>query len=67
MPKFTDWIEEWKSQYKEETNCEVLKADISIILKNAADEIIIRKSAYKSKNMPKIKLANEPQNTVLCG
>ena len=65
--KFLDWVEGWKSQYKEEANCEVLKADISIVIRNYKGEIIIRKSEYKSKNMPKIKLANEPQREVLCG
>jgi len=65
--KFLDWVENWKAQYKEETGCEVLKVDISIVMKNYKGEIIIRKSEYKSKDMPKIKLANEPQKKVLCG
>ena len=65
--KFLDWVEGWKSQYKEEADCKVLKADISIVMRNYKGEIIIRKSEYKSKSMPKIKLANEPQREVLCG
>lgn len=65
--KFPNWIEELKAQYKEEANCEVLKADISIVLKNTVGEIIIRKSEYISKNIPKIKLADKPQREVICG
>lgn len=65
--KFLNWVENWKSQYKEEADCEVLKADISIVMKNYKGEIIIRKSEYRSNNMPKIKLAKEPQKQVLCG
>lgn len=62
MVKFSEWIESWKSQYKEEAKCEVLKADISMILKNHNGEIIIRKSEYKSNNFPKIRLADEKRS-----
>lgn len=65
--KFLNWVENWKAQYKEEADCEVLKAEISIVMRNCKGEIIIRKSEYRNKNMPKIKLANEPQRQVLCG
>lgn len=68
MAKFSVWIESWKSQYKEEATCEVLKADISMVLKNHNGEIIIRKSEYKSNNLPEIKLADKlPRDKVICG
>jgi hypothetical protein len=68
MAKFSDWVESWKSQYKEEINCEVLKADISMVLKKDNGEIIVRKSEYRSNNLPEIKLANKlPRNGVICG
>ncbi len=66
--KFTDWVENWKVQYKEEADCEVLKADISIVMKNYKGEIIIRKSEYRSKNLKEIKVVNNlPQKETICG
>lgn len=68
MAKFSEWVESWKDQYKEEANCEVLKADISMVLKKDNGEIIIRKSEYRSNNLPEIKLAAKlPRDKVICG
>lgn len=68
MAKLSEWIESWKGQYKEEASCEVLKADISMVLKKDNVEIIIRKSEYRSNNLPEIKLANKlPRSKVICG
>lgn len=68
MAKFSEWIESWENQYKEEANCEVLKADISMVLKNHNGEIIIRKSEYRSNNIPEIKLVGKlPRDKVICG
>ena len=68
MAKFSEWIESWEGQYTEEAKCEVLKADISMILRKDNGEIIIRKSEYRSNNLPEIKLANKlPRDRVICG
>lgn len=68
MAKFLEWIESWKNQYKEEVKCEVLKADISMVLKNRNGEIIIRKSEYRSNNLPEIKIVDKlPRDKVICG
>ena len=68
MAKFSEWVESWKRQYQEEASCEVLKADISMVLKDDNGEIIIRKSEYKSNNLPEIKLADKPpSDKVICG
>lgn len=68
MAKFSEWVESWKGQYKEEACCEVLKADISMVLKKDNGEIIIRKSEYRSNNLPEIKLVDKlPRDKVICG
>lgn len=68
MAKFLEWIESWNGQYKEEVSCEVLKADISMVLKKGNGEIIIRKSEYRSNNLPEIRLANKlTHDKVICG
>ena len=68
MAKFSKWVESWKDQYKEEVSCEVLKADISMVLKKDNGEIIIRKSEYRSNNLPEIKLVDKlPRDKVICG
>ena len=56
MSKFPEWVESWKDQYKEDADCEVLKADIKMVMRRSNGVIIIRSSEYKSKDIPKIKL-----------
>jgi hypothetical protein len=58
--KCPDWIESWKEQYEEDADCEVLKADIKIVMKRENGEIVIRHSDYRSKNMPKIEIVHSP-------
>ena len=56
MKKFPEWVDSWKEQYEEESDCEVLKADIKMVMRRGNGEIIIRSSEYESKDMPKIEL-----------
>ena len=68
MAKFPEWVKSLKDQYKEESSCEVLKANISMVLKNENGEIIIRNSEYKSNNFPEIKLSKALQGSIpICG
>lgn len=68
MKKFPEWVESWKGQYKEDGDCEVLKADIKMVLRRPNGEIVIRCSEYKSKDMPDIKLNKRPQGSApICG
>jgi len=52
--KCPEWIDSLKEQYEEDADCEVLKADIKIVMKRSNGEIVIRHSEYRSKDMPKI-------------
>ena len=54
--KCPGWIDSLKEQYDEDADCEVLKADIKIVMKRDNGEIVIRHSEYRSKNMPTIKV-----------
>lgn len=68
MRKFPEWVDSWKEQYKEDRDCQVLKADIKMVLKRPNGEIVIRNSEYKSKDMPDIKLNKTPQGSApICG
>lgn len=68
MAKLPEWIDSWKEQYEEEAACEVLKADIKMVMRKSNGEIIIRHSEYKSKDMPKIELSKTSQGSVpICG
>ncbi|MDP8213369.1 MAG: hypothetical protein P9X22_08820 [Candidatus Zapsychrus exili] len=68
MAKFPEWVDSWKEQYEEEAECEVLKADIRMVMRKSNGEIIIRSSEYESKNMPKIELNKTPQGSIpICG
>lgn len=61
--KCPDWIESWKEQYDEDADCEVLKADIKIVMRRDNGEIIVRHSEYKSKHMPKIQVVGVNQGS----
>ena len=68
MSKFPEWVESWKDQYKEDADCEVLKADIKMVMRRSNGEIIIRSSEYKSKDIPEIKLNKTLQGSIpICG
>lgn len=56
MKKFPEWVDSWRKQYKEDEDCEVLKADIKMVMRRSNGEIIIRYSEYEGKDMPKIEL-----------
>ena len=62
--KCPEWIDFWKEQYDEDSNCEVLKADIKIVMRRSNGEIVIRHSEYRGKDAPKIKLNNTLQGTI---
>jgi len=59
--KCPEWIDSLKEQYEEDADCEVLKADIKIVMKRSSGEIVIRHSEYRSKDMPKIKMIHISQ------
>jgi len=68
MARLPEWIDSWKGQYREDVDCEVLKADIKMVMRKSNGEIIIRHSEYKSKNMPKIELNKTSQGLIpICG
>lgn len=68
MKKFPEWVDSWKEQYEEEADCEVLKADIKMVMRRSNGEIIIRSSEYKGKDIPEIKLNKTLQgSTLICG
>jgi len=68
MAKLPEWMDSWQKQYEEEVDCEVLKADIKMVMRKSNGEIIIRHSEYKSKEMPKIELNKTSRGLIpICG
>ncbi len=63
MKKFPEWVDSWKEQYNEDSDCEVLKADIKIVMRRDNGEIVIRHSEYRSKNMPTIEIVHSPDSS----
>ena len=61
MAKFPEWVDSWKEQYEEDADCEVLKADIKMVMRRSNGEIIIRSSEYESKNI--IRINNNGRNS----
>ena len=61
--KCPEWIDSWKEQYDEDADCEVLKADIRIVMKRSNGEIVIRHSEYRAKNIPVIQIEGLPSGT----
>jgi len=64
MKKFPEWVDSWKEQYDEDADCEVLKADIKMVMRRSNGEIVIRHSEYRGKNIPKIKLSDTLQGSM---
>jgi hypothetical protein len=66
--KCPQWIDSWKEQYEEDADCDVLKADIKMVMRRSNGEIIIRHSEYKGKDIPEIKLNKTSQGLMpICG
>ena len=62
--KFKDWVEQWKEQYAEHIDDDVLHADIQMKFRNNDGEIHICKSAYQAKDMPKIQIVESKQPVI---
>ncbi len=68
MKKFPEWVDSWKEQYEEEVDCEILKADIKMVMRRSNGEIIIRHSEYRGKDIPEIKLNRTSLGSMpICG
>ena len=62
--KCPEWIDSWKEEYDEDADCEVLKADIKMVMKRSNGEIVIRHSEYRGKNVPAIKIVATPADSL---
>lgn len=51
--KCPEWIESWKEQYAEDADCDVIRAEIKIVLRRDNGEIIIRHSEYRKRSFEK--------------
>lgn len=60
--KCPEWIESWKEQYDEDVDCDVIKAEIKIVMRRENGEIVIRHSEYRARSFDKQKgiVDNEP-------
>lgn len=68
MKKFPEWVDSWKEQYKGDSDCEVLKADIKIVMRKSNGEIIVRSSEYEGKDIPEMKLNKTLHGSMpICG
>lgn len=61
--KCSDWVKSRKQQYDEDADCEVLKANIKLVMRRDNGEIIVRRPEYKSKQMPKIQIVGVNQGS----
>lgn len=68
MEKFPEWVDSLKELYEEDADCEVLRADIKMVMKKPNGEIIVRCSEYEDKVISEIELDETSQGSVsICG